>query len=228
MSRKAKSGIVVGDCLEVLKQLPDKRVQCVVTSPPYWGLRDYGTVTWEGGDPECDHSSQVNYGKKSDTNKGSLRNGPFKEVCGKCGAKRVDDQLGLEKTPEEYVAKLVEIFREIKRVLRDDGTVWLNLGDSYAGSGKGGNPEDSKWSGFVGNKDREKSAKASNPIIPTGLKPKDLVGIPWKVAFALQAEGWYLRQDCISLGYNKMGDLICQSCREIDLKKKSIKGTDET
>lgn len=106
--------------------------------------------------------------------------------CRLCGARRIDSQLGLEATPEEYVAEMVGIFREVRRVLRGDGTLWLNLGDSYAGSGKGGNPEGSQWSGFVGNDDRERSAKASPPIIPNGLKAKDLCGIPWAIAKALQ------------------------------------------
>jgi DNA modification methylase len=117
-------------------------------------------------------------------------------------------QFGLEPTPEEYVTKLVEVFREVKRILRKDGTLFLNLGDSYAGSGKGGNPEDSEWAGFMGNKSREKSAQASRPIIPSGLKPKDLVGIPWRVAFALQADGWYLRSDIIWSKPNSMPESV--------------------
>ena len=117
-------------------------------------------------------------------------------------------QLGLESTPEEYVANMVAVFREVRRVLRDDGTLWLNIGDSYAGSGKGGNPEGSKWSGFVGNKARETSAKAAPPIVPHGLKPKDLVGIPWRVAFALRADGWYLRSDIIWAKPNPMPESV--------------------
>jgi DNA modification methylase len=93
-------------------------------------------------------------------------------------------------------------------VLRRDGTLWLNLGDSYSGSGKGGNPEGSEWSGFVGSKDREKSAQASKPIIPPGLKPKDLVGIPWRLAFALQADGWWLRSDIIWSKPNPMPESV--------------------
>ena len=134
------------DCLEGLKQLDDNSINCCVTSPPYWGLRDYG----------------------------------------------VDGQLGLEPTPAEYVANLVEVFREVRRVLRDDGTLWLNLGDSYAGS----------W-GSASHDINSKGRRAgTNQRPPTsykqkGLKPKDLVGIPWRVAFALQADGWYLRSDII-------------------------------
>src|SRR5205823_6369899 len=126
-----------------------------------------------------------------------------------CGAVRQDSQLGLEPSPEQYVANLVAVFRELKRVLKSTGTVWLNLGDSYAGSGRGGNPPDSEWAGFMGSKDRERAAMphlqskqveagaiGRNWVAPPpGLKAKDLVGIPWRVAFALQADGWYLRSD---------------------------------
>jgi site-specific DNA-methyltransferase (adenine-specific) len=158
--------ILCGDALEQLRILPDQSVQTCATSPPYWGLRDYGN----------------------------------------------NGQIGLEKTPEEYVAKLVGVMREVRRVLRKDGTLWLNLGDSYAGSGKGGNPEGSEWAGFVGNKDRERSAQASKPIVPSGLKPKDLVGIPWRVAFALQADGWWLRQDIIWNKANCMPESVTDRC----------------
>jgi len=107
---------------------------------------------------------------------------------------------------------MVEVFREVRRILKDDGTLWLNIGDSYAGSGKGGNPDGSVWSGFVGNKNREKSAQASKPIIPIGLKPKDLVGIPWMVAFALRSDGWYLRQDIIWHKPNPMPESVTDRC----------------
>ena len=159
---------VIGDCRESMRRMIAEgvRVQMCVTSPPYWGLRDYG------------HPGQ----------------------------------LGLEPTPAEYVANMVEVFRLVRELLADDGVLWLNLGDSYAGSGKGGNPEGSQWSGFVGNKDREQSAKASKPIVPDGLKPKDLCGIPWRVAFALQADGWYLRQDIIWAKPNPMPESVTDRC----------------
>jgi len=151
-------GILCGDALEVLRTIPDESVHCCVTSPPYWGLRDYG----------------------------------------------VDGQLGLEATPEEYVARLVEVFREVRRVLRDDGTLWLNLGDSYAtGAGKvgdcpSGGKQGARWRG-EGSKHDYGIGPVSQPnrMPIRGLKPKDLVGIPWRVAFALQADGWYLRSDII-------------------------------
>ena len=140
--------ILEGNCLETLSRLPDNSVHVCITSPPYWGLRDYGH----------------------------------------------DNQLGLESTPEEYVQNLVEVFREVRRVLRDDGTLWLNLGDSYAGSGKGpsGNIGKDTDAGEARHLEHKHSA-----IVPNGLKPKDLVGIPWMVAFALRKDGWYLRQDII-------------------------------
>ena len=146
--------LFLGDCLEVMKSLPDGSVHCCVTSPPYWGLRDYG----------------------------------------------VDGQLGLEPTPELYVAHLVEIFAEVRRVLRDDGTLWLNLGDSYAtnpGNGRGGESVD----GGLPHRSGQDKSRA-------GLKPKDLVGIPWRVAFALQADGWYLRSDIIWAKPNPMPESV--------------------
>lgn len=140
--------IINVDCREALAGLPSGSARCCVTSPPYFGLRDYGT----------------------------------------------DRQIGLEATPDEYVAALVGVFREVRRVLADDGTLWLNLGDSYAGSGKGGNPGDSPHIKQRSN-EGSLSVRAQKQDCPHGLKPKDLIGIPWMVAFALRADGWYLRGD---------------------------------
>jgi DNA modification methylase len=161
--------IKVGDCIKSLQSLEANSVHCCVTSPPYWGLRNYG----------------------------------------------VEGQLGLEKTPEEYVAKMVEVFREVRRVLRDDGTLWLNLGDSYF--------SDTKGTGGAGkstlgpNKDLQNIQFQKMDAIrldagQTGLKPKDLVGIPWRVAFALQADGWYLRQDIIWHKPNPMPESVTDRC----------------
>src|SRR3954465_14279930 len=133
--------ILVGDCRGVLRTLPAQSVQTCVTSPPYFGLRDYGTGTWDGGDPACDHISGM---ARQDTERetpegrgGSFRGGTvqFRDECGKCGARRVDRQIGLEPTPDEFVTALVQVFRGVRRVLGGDGTVWLNLGDSYAVNG---------------------------------------------------------------------------------------------
>jgi DNA modification methylase len=133
--------------MEVLPTLPADSVDCVVTSPPYWGLRDYG---FEG-------------------------------------------QIGLEKTPDEYVGRLVGVFREVRRVLRPNGTLWLNLGDSYANDGKWGGETGGKQS-YLDDNNRKRVGREKRF---TGLKAKDLVGIPWMVAFALRADGWWLRADII-------------------------------
>jgi DNA modification methylase len=128
-----------GDCLEVLRTLPDRSVHMCATSPPFYGLRDYGTGTWEGGDESCDHVPKVDTSERQRyTPGGSLKRGgdDFKalRVC-ECGARRIDRQIGLEESPDEWVARLVEVFREVRRVLRDDGTLWVEIGDSYASQG---------------------------------------------------------------------------------------------
>lgn len=152
-----------GDVLEVLAGLPSESVHCVVTSPPYWGLRDYGT----------------------------------------------EGQLGLEATPEEYVARMVAVFREVRRVLRSDGTCWMNMGDGY--NAYNGNRGDSKGV--------QKNTHEVLPQLPTGygltakeLKPKDLIGMPWRLAFALQADGWWLRQDIIWAKPNPMPESVTDRC----------------
>jgi DNA modification methylase len=156
--------ILIGDARARLSELPDQSVNCVVTSPPYFGLRDYG----------------------------------------------VDGQIGLEATPDAYVGELVSVFREVRRVLRDDGTVWLNLGDSYAGGGgHSPNAPSSAYSksGLYG------EALKSGGIKPQGIiKAKDLIGIPWRVAFALQADGWFLRQDIIWAKPNPMPESVRDRC----------------
>ena len=155
--------IIQGDCNDVLRTLPDLSVQCCVTSPPYFGLRDYGN----------------------------------------------DAQIGLEASPGEYVEKLVDVFREVRRVLRDDGTLWLNLGDSYnnfrseMGPGQAVHGRDK----LNGKPDVKAKRRGVN-----GLKEKDLIGIPWRVAFALQADGWYLRQDIIWHKPNPMPESVRDRC----------------
>lgn len=194
--------LIHGHVLGVLPTLEAGSVQCCVTSPPYWGLRDYGLdpAVW-GGDCDCGHDwSDVVVtrtggpgSEKQASNRGANN---VSGVCGVCGAWR--GQLGLEPTPELYVEHLVAVFREVRRVLRDDGVLWLNLGDGYAASRSYQVP-DSKWC-EVGNE------KASS--VPPGLKPKDLVGIPWRVAFALQADGWWLRSDIIWAKPNPMPESV--------------------
>jgi DNA modification methylase len=146
-----------GDCRSVLASLPADSVDCVVTSPPYWGLRDYGN----------------------------------------------DGQLGLERTPEEYVANMVAVFAEVRRVLKPSGTCWLNLGDSYSSTAPNTVVNAEKMTGKHANRDVYR-----RPDTPLGLKPKDLVGIPWRVAFALQADGWYLRSDIIWSKPNPMPESV--------------------
>jgi DNA modification methylase len=212
-----------GDCLEVFREMPAESVQTCITSPPYFGLRDYGTGRWEGGDGDCDHDEyqrRRNAGSQPSTGAAgnALRDGAPPRSC-KCGAKRIDSQLGLEPTPEGYVANLIAVFREVRRVLRDDGTVWLNLGDSYAATvkGSGGTGKSGLMNDGREEMQRLKTADASNGrakfkprrfVMPDDAKPKDILGIPWMVAFALRADGWYLRSDIIWAKPNPMPESV--------------------
>lgn len=154
------SRILCGDSTEMLKTIPEGMADCCVTSPPYYGLRDYGK----------------------------------------------EGQIGLEESPEEYIEKLVRVFREVKRVLRDDGTLWLNIGDSYCETGDKGNYKDPK-----NPEGRNGQSVARNKRID-GIKSKDLIGIPWMLAFALRADGWYLRQDIIWHKTNPMPESVRDRC----------------
>lgn len=196
--------IYQGDALSVLKTFEGGSINCCVTSPPYWGLRDYGTATWVGGDDKCPHQRENKITTSPNQYKVPSGDMIYKNTCSKCGAIRQDEQLGLEKTPGEYVQKLVEIFREVKRILKPEGTLWLNLGDSYSGGGRGCNTP--KQQSNKGTLDMPQG------IIPKGLKPKDLVGIPWMVAFALRSDGWYLRQDIIWYKRNPMPESVTDRC----------------
>lgn len=213
-----------GDVLEILKGFPDQSVNCVITSPPYWGLRDYGTSIWNGGDSECDHSRKTSTKTASSTlqsastNANHEREGWKGGICGHCGATRIDQQIGLEKTPEEFLQKMVDVFREVNRILKDDGTLWLNLGDSYAGSGRGLDADGALGTRKVNSdsfsKKRMEAGAIGNAWVkpPIGFKPKDLIGIPWRVALALQADGWYLRQDIIWSKPNPMPESVLDRC----------------
>jgi DNA modification methylase len=166
--------LLIGDCRDRLAELPAKSVQTCVTSPPYFGLRDYG----------------------------------------------VDGQIGLEDTPESFVEQLVSVFRDVRRVLRDDGTLWLNLGDSYAGSwgaqSRGsetpGSPEGGSMLSARQIEAHPKKTQTGSLKNTPGLKPKDIIGIPWRVAFALQADGWCLRQDIIWSKPNPMPESVRDRC----------------
>jgi site-specific DNA-methyltransferase (adenine-specific) len=203
--------ILQGNCLDRLRDLPEKSVNTCVTSPPYWGLRDYGTGEWQGGDPDCPHMRTTKISKDTSTgHKGMFEQGNvvgdaiYKTECPKCGATRKDEQLGLEETPEQFTENLVKLFREVRRVLRDDGTVWLNLGDSYSSGGrKTTNNQDLRG---------DKEYGVTRPKPSKGIKEKDLIGIPWRVAFALQADGWYLRQDIIWHKPNPMPESVQDRC----------------
>jgi len=213
-----------GDCLEVLKTLPSESVNCCITSPPYWGLRDYGTGEWIGGDPNCSHKRDSKQSELTQTGhrnlEGAVGDGIYKDKCKRCGAERKDRQIGLELTPSMYVQKIVEVFREVKRILKKDGTLWLNLGDSYATTSGGmeqlrdmGKDTPSygkiKYSdGYEGVSQKGKSEAKKRD----GLKHKDLIGIPWRVAIALQSDGWYLRQDIIWHKPNPMPESVTDRC----------------
>jgi len=203
--------ILTGDCRELLKTLPEGSIHTCITSPPYWGLRDYGTAKWEGGDPNCDHSTvrtrgdDIKPGGLQGTSKGSRPD--TRKVCGFCGATRVDLQIGQEATPQEFVDNMVQVFREVRRVLRDDGTLWLNLGDSYISGSTGSlSSKPSKMEG--GRATQVEGAKRPSKLGMPGLKTKDLVGIPWRTALALQADGWYLRSDIIWHKPNPMPESV--------------------
>lgn len=227
--------ILLGDVREALRQLPDESVNCVVTSPPYWGLRDYGTAKWEGGSPDCDHKGRSQTsgastlakwksggGQRYKENTGGM---PYRTICAKCGAVRIDNQIGLEPTMEAFAETMVEVFREIRWTLRKDGTCWLNLGDSYAGSGMGA----ANYPETAGNKQLtnigSQTVKSRSAIVPSGLKPKDLCMIPARVAIALQADGWYLRSRIIWHKPNPMPESVTdrptKSHEEIFLLTKS-------
>ena len=217
--------LYLGDVREVLAQLPEESVHCCVTSPPYWGLRDYGieSVVW-GGSAECRHEwgpelivSDSHSDLGTSTLRGSNRNqmaaSTFESksaFCSRCGAWR--GSLGLEPTPDLYVEHLVEVFRAVRRVLRKDGTVWLNMGDSYWG-GKGQNAsskarrtaEERGYQQSVGTMLMDTRPSDGKHAI---LKPKDLCGMPWRVAFALQADGWWLRMDIIWKKDNPMPESV--------------------
>jgi DNA modification methylase len=202
--------VLTGDCRDVLRTLPDESVHCVVTSPPYWGLRDYGTAKWEGGDAACGHKVREKQSAETSTlgggktTTGHAQEG-FESKCPRCGARRVDNQLGMEPSLAEHVETMRAVFAEVRRVLRADGTLWLNYGDSYAASVNGRSARDTK---NLNRDDRSFVDKPFNTIVGSGLKPKDMCGVPWRVAFALQADGWWLRSDIIWSKPNPMPESI--------------------
>ena len=208
--------VFLGDCRDVLKEYPDKCVDTCITSPPYWGLRDYGTSTWVGGDKDCSHrrdtkkSDKCITGHKNFDEMLGVGDAIYKSECKRCGAKRVDSQIGLEDEVSDYIEQLVDVFGEVHRILKDDGTLWLNLGDSYAGStGKSGGVSEIQ---SVKRQLDTGSIGSLRPAKVAGLKNKDLIGIPWRAALALQKYGWYLRQDIIWHKPNPMPESVNDRC----------------
>jgi DNA modification methylase len=213
---------LTGDCRVMLAKLPADSVHCVVTSPPYWGLRDYGIppTVW-GGDAKCKHAwggqTPIVVGR-GDTDRetpggrgGSFQGGPRHSTsgafCRRCNAWR--GAHGLEPTIDLYVRNAVEVFRAVHRVLRPDGVCWINLGDSYA-SGEVGRHDGGRT--YRDTYERKPFGARQQSKQRTGLKPKDLCGIPWRVAFALQADGWWLRQDIIWAKPNPMPESVTDRC----------------
>jgi DNA modification methylase len=201
--------IEFGDCRETMRRWASEgiKAQTCVTSPPYYGLRDYGTGKWVGGDENCDHVESENKhgGQRADRNQEGYKK-KYKDICKKCNAVREDGQIGLEETPEQYIEAMVEVFRCVWDVLEDDGTLWLNIGDSYCGTRSKGDWVDPK------NPNGRNGQSVSKTEKLEGYKSKDLIGIPWMLAFALRADGWYLRQDIIWHKPNPMPESVQDRC----------------
>jgi len=189
-----------GNAIDILRRLPDEYVQCTITSTPYWALRDYGTATWVGGRTDCAHVRPPH--RLSSPTHMKAQTSSFRDVCAQCGAIWHDFQLGIESTPEQYIANLVDVFRELKRTLRRDGTLWLVVGDTYSGTGHKGNSIDPKYPTGRGGQRIALNHETA------GIKPKDLVGIPWSLAFALRDDGWYLRSEIIWHKPNAMPESV--------------------
>lgn len=219
--------LIHAEVLAGLGHLQDESVQCVVSSPPYWGLRDYGTARWEGGDADCDHSVRPIRGvgeRKASTLVGTTNHiraaeeaaRRFRRACAKCGAIRHDEQIGLEESPADYIARMVDVFREVRRVLRSDGTLWLNIGDSYVTTPNSGTGWESSTLTKANGRARQvqiaQTASQRGGAAATrsfgNMKQKDLLGIPWMLAFALREDGWYLRSEIIWAKPNPMPESI--------------------
>jgi DNA modification methylase len=209
--------IEFGDCRDTMRLWKKQgiKAQTCVTSPPYYGLRDYGTGKWIGGDENCSHKRDSKYSDKTITGHANkdltVGDAIYKSVCPKCGAVREDKQLGLEETPEDYIKSMVEVFRCVWDVLEDDGTLWVNIGDSYYNYRPGKGQALVKQTVANSEQDLPQTcARRGNKL--DGLKEKDLIGIPWMLAFALRADGWYLRQDIIWHKPNPMPESVQDRC----------------
>lgn len=216
--------LYTGDAIDALASLPDASVDCVVTSPPYWGLRDYGTGCWVGGNPACTHAAGRG------TNQAQTKNprvgyptsvahrGGDSQQCRRCGAWRIDRQYGLEPTPDDYVRRLRDVFTELHRVLAETGTVWLNLGDSYSAEPPGRSQHAMRTSTLAGKSaaaPMRESVRGNGTNRSRSLPRKNLYGIPWRVALALQEDGWILRNAIIWHKPNAMPESVKDrlSCR---------------
>lgn len=213
--------IVPGNSLVNLPRLRAGSVHCVCTSPPYWGQRDYGTSSWERGDSNCDHIERTAESRHRTSTLGPNRDGltetnaaftakvrHFRGKCKKCGAISTDEQIGSEDNPEQFIAAMVEIGRGVRHVLRSDGTFWLNLGDKYSSNpakGRSGKGKNSEQLGGV-----DATAQSRAPLPDCG--EKQLLGIPWRVALALQADGWILRSEIIWAKPNPMPSSVLDRC----------------
>ena len=207
-----------GNCLDKIKELDDNSIDCVVSSPPYFGLRDYGTAQWKGGNPNCSHAYGRNTrGGLSDfqkNNKGSFGDEAVKsgECCKLCGAKRIDEQFGLEKTYQEYLNNTVKIFETFKPKLKDAATIWWNVGDSYSSGGRKTTTLQSvrkpKSKEIEKGKQKYLDGLIVRPPIQNGIKEKDLLMIPNRVAIALQDAGWYVRSEIIWHKPNPMPESV--------------------
>ncbi len=210
--------LYTGDALDTLRALPDASVDTVCTSPPFYGLRDYGTGTWVGGDPGCSHSvgrgtntAQTKAGGPVGYPASPAHRGGDPRTCRRCGAVRHDRQYGLEPSPEDYVGTLRAVFAEVRRVLRPTGTVWLNLGDSYSAEPPG-HGEHAMRSSTLHSRGAaatlRASVRAAGVDRTASLPRKNLLGIPWRVASALQADGWILRNAVVWAKRNPMPESV--------------------
>jgi len=190
-----------GNCIDKIKELEDNYIDCVVSSPPYYGLRDYGTASYDGGDPDCKHS--ITDGIVDNKNNKLIERpdrASDKKNCVKCGAKRIDEQFGLEKTYQDYLANTVKVFATFRPKLKDTATIWWNVGDSYSSGLRTSTTNQSLRGG--------KDYGVTRTPVQNGIKEKDLLMIPNRVAIALQESGWYIRSEIIWHKPNPMPESI--------------------
>lgn len=189
--------LYTGDASQVLSTLPESSVDCLVTSPPYFGLRDYGTGRWMRGRRGCGHAAapSVVAARRAGTGR----------TCPDCGAVWVDHQHGLEPSLQDYIDAMVAVFREARRVLRPTGTLWLNIGDCYASAETGRNDAERRYPSFIHGQPPRGARRTG---LRTGIPPKNLLGVPWRLALALQSDGWWLRNAIVWAKRNPMPESV--------------------